>query len=176
MEQKVQANVEEVKTESTENVEVQTTEKVEQKTFTQNEVNNIVKDRVAKVEKKYANIDINKYNEYIESQKTEAEKQEELKRENTELKNKITELENANVVANANVDPKFQKFVINEVTQLGGDFKEQLDTYLKDNEQYLIKKETPKVTTGVPLNGENVVDENKAYLDKKYANNPYYKK
>lgn len=179
MEQEVK-NVEEVETtETTENAETQTAEQNEQKTFTQEEVNDIVKSRLAKLEKKYTNVDLDKYNEYLESQKTEAEKQAEVLNENAELKAKITELENTTAVANANVNPKFQKFVISEVSQLDGDFNENLSKYLEDNKQYLNVVETPQKpnTTGLNLNGSNEgVSEEKAYLDKKYANNPYYKK
>lgn len=178
MEQEVQ-NVESVETETTENTETQTAKQNEPKTFTQEEVNEIVKSRLAKVEKKYANVDLDKYNEYLESQKTEAEKQAEVLNENTELKARISELEHTNAVANANVSPKFQKFVISEVSGMEGEFNDNLTKYLEDNKQYLNIVEEPKkpTTTGLAQSGTNKpVSENKAYLDRKYANNPYYKK
>lgn len=178
MEQEVQ-NVESVQTETTENTETQTVEQNEVKTFTQEEVNEIVKSRLAKVEKKYANVDLDKYNEYLESQKTEAERQAEVLNENTELKARINELEHTNAVANANVSSKFQKFVISEVSGMEGDFNDNLIKYLEDNKQYLNVVEEPKkpTTTGLAQSGTNKsVSEEQAYLDKKYANNPFYKK
>ena len=79
------------------------------------------------------------------------------------------------VVANAGVDSKFQKFVFSEVSK-EGNFEDNLKEYLKNNNQYLIKDEKTK-TTGYSQNTSNSqISEEKAYLDKKYANNPYYKK
>ena len=130
----------EVKTEA---VEVQTTSQNEQKTFTQEEVNAMILKAESKLNKKYEGVDLKAYNEWKESQKTEAEKQSEILKENETLKAKLLEAENKSVVANAGVDSKFQKFVISEVSQI---------------------KTNPSVS------------EEKTYLDKKYANNPYYKK
>jgi len=101
--------------------------------------------------------ELKKYNEWKESQKTEAEKQSEVLVENEKLKNRITELENMQVVANASVDSKFQKFVLSEVLQMEGEFEDNLKDYLKENPQYLQTKETvetPK-TTGVPVQKNN---------------------
>ena len=53
--------------------------------------------------------------------------------------------ENKSVVANAGVDSKFQKFVLSEVSEMEGDFEDNLKDYLKENPQFLINKvETPK--------------------------------
>lgn len=162
----------------TEVVEVQTTSQNEQKTFTQEEVNAMILKAESKLNKKYEGVDLKAYNEWKESQKTEAEKQSEILKENETLKAKLLEAENKSVVANAGVDSKFQKFVISEVSQMEGEFEANLTNYLKDNPQYLFQKEEKKVvTTGFSQNKTNPsVSEEKTYLDKKYANNPYYKK
>lgn len=132
-------------------VDAQTTSKNETKTFTQEEVNAMILKAESKVNKKYEGVDLKKYKEWEESQKTDAEKQQEILKENETLKSKIVELENISVVANAGVDSKFQKFVFSEVSK-EGDFEENLKNYLKDNPQYLKEKEVeiPK-NTGIPV-------------------------
>ena len=165
-----QENVQNV--EKTENVDTQTTEQNEVKTFTQEEVNQIIKTRLRNIP---SDDELKAYNDWKESQKTEAEKNAEVLKENESLKSRINELENMQVVANACVDSKFQKFVFSEVSK-EGNFEDNLKEYLKNNNQYLIKEEKTK-TTGYSQNTSNSqIREEKAYLDKKYANNPYYKK
>ena len=165
-----QENVQNV--EKTENVDTQTTEQNEVKTFTQEEVNQIIKTRLRNIP---SDDELKAYNDWKESQKTEAEKNAEVLKENESLKSRINELENMKVVANAGVDSKFQKFVFSEVSK-EGNFEDNLKEYLKNNNQYLIKEEKTK-TTGYSQNTSNSqISEEKAYLDKKYANNPYYKK
>lgn len=165
-----QENVQTV--EKTENVDTQTTEQNEAKTFTQEEVNQIIKTRLRNIP---SDDELKAYNDWKESQKTEAEKNAEVLKENESLKSRINELENMQVVANAGVDSKFQKFVFSEVSK-EGNFEDNLKEYLKNNNQYLIKEEKTK-TTGYSQNTSNSqISEEKAYLDKKYANNPYYKK
>lgn len=158
-------------------VDTQTTNQNEPKTFTQEEVNAMILKAENKINKKYEGVDLKAYNEWQESQKTEAEKQSEILKENETLKARLLEAENKSVVANAGVDSKFQKFVMSEVSQMEGEFGDNLSTYLKDNPQYLFQKEEKKTTTGFSQNQANPsVSEEKSYLDKKYANNPYYKK
>lgn len=152
MEQEVQ-NVE-VENTTTENTETQTAEQNVEKTFTQSEFKEALDKEVAR---KTRNIpskeELKAFNEWKESQKTEAEKQNETLKENETLKARIIELENQSVVANAGVDSKFQKFILSEVSQMEGDFEDNLKDYLKENPQYLQTKETvetPK-TTGVAV-------------------------
>ena len=72
-------------------VEAQTTSQNEPKTFTQEEVNAMILKAESKVNKKYEGVDIKKYKEWEESQKSDAEKQQEVLKENETLKNKIIE-------------------------------------------------------------------------------------
>ena len=159
-------------------VDTQTTNQNEPKTFTQEEVNAMILKAENKITKKYEGVDLKAYKEWEESQKTEAEKQSEIIKENESLKTQLREAENKTVVANAGVDSKFQRFVISEVSNQEGEFEDNLKSYLKDNPQFLIQKEEKKpTTTGFSQTTANEsVSEEKAYLDKKYANNPYYKK
>ena len=121
-----------------------------EKTYTQEEVNAINAKLKDKYEKKYAGIDLKKYKEWEESQKTDSEKQQEILQENKTLKKQLAYAENKSVVANAGIDSKFQKFVLSEVSEMEGDFEDNLKDYLKENPQYLIQEEvkTPK-TNGV---------------------------
>ena len=122
----------------------QPVEKTE-KTYTQEEVNALDKKLKEKYEKKYAGIDLKKYKEWEESQKTDSQKQQEILQENETLKKQLAYAENKSVVANAGVDSKFQKFVLSEVSEMEGDFEDNLKDYLKENPQFLINKvETPK--------------------------------
>ena len=117
MEQKEVQNVGTVEeTKTTENVDTKTTEQNEVKTFTQEEVNTMIQDRITREKKNMPSKDeLKAFNEWKESQKTEAEKQSETLKENEKLKARIVELENQSVVANAGVGSKFQKFVLSEV-------------------------------------------------------------
>lgn len=162
MEQGNVQNVEETNVETTENTETQTAEEKVEKTFTQDEVNSMIKDRVARANKNMPSKDeLKAFKEWKESKKTEAEKQSEILLENEKLKIRNAELENMQVVANASVDSKFQKFVLSEVLQMEGEFEDNLKEYLKENPQYLQTKETvetPK-TTGVAVKKINNSDE-----------------
>lgn len=152
MEQEVQ-NVE-VENTTTENTETQTAEQNVEKTFTQSEFKEALNKEVARKTKNIpSKEELKEFNEWKESQKTAAEKQSETLKENETLKARIIELENQSVVANARVDSKFQKFILSEVSQMEGDFEDNLKDYLKENPQYLQTKETvetPK-TTGVAV-------------------------
>lgn len=155
MEQEHVQNVEETNVETTENTETQTVEQNVEKTFTQSEFKAALDKEVARKTKGMpTKEELKVFKEWKESQKTEVEKQSDLLLENEKLKSRNAELENMQVVANASVDSKFQKFVLSEVLQMGGEFEDNLKDYLKDNPQYLHTKETvetPK-TTGVAVN------------------------
>ena len=135
-------------TQTEEKTEVSGEQPVEknEKTFTQEEVNAMLAKEKKKMPSKE---DMKAFNERKESQKTEEDKKNEILLENETLKKQLAYAENKSVVANAGVDSKFQKFVLSEVSEMEGDFEDNLKDYLKDNPQFLISKvETPK-TNGV---------------------------
>lgn len=132
------------KTEATVTEPVKKTEDV--KTFTQDEVNAMMAKERSKMPSKE---DLKAFNEWKESQKTETEKSLEKDKKIETLEKQLAYAENKSVVANAGVDAKFQKFVLSEVSELEGEFEDNLKDYLKENPQFLINKvETPK-TNGV---------------------------
>lgn len=149
MEQENVQNVTEEKV--TENAETQTAEEKVEKAFaTQEDFNEALKKEVAR---KTRNVpskeELKAFNEWKESKKTETEKSLEKDKRIETLEKQLTYAENKSVVANAGVDSKFQKFVLSEVSEMEGDFEDNLKDYLKENPQFLINKvETPK-TNGV---------------------------
>ena len=151
MEQENFQNVETTNVKATENTETQTAEEKVEKAFaTQEEFNEALKKEVAR---KTRNVpskeELKAFNEWKESQKTETEKSLEKDKKIETLEKQLAYAENKSVVANAGVDAKFQKFVLSEVSELEGDFEDNLKDYLKENPQFLISKvETPK-TNGV---------------------------
>lgn len=163
---------------ATQNVVTQPTQKNEGKTFTQEEVNTMIQDRLAREKKNMPTDDeLKEFKTWKDSKMTEAEKYQKMVAENASLKAKVQDFENMIVVRNAGVESKFEKFVYSEVKDMEGNLEDNLKDYLKNNPQYLQKQiEKPK-STGFSQNGSNnTVSDEKAYLDKKYANNPYYKK
>lgn len=157
----------EEKTEVSGEQPVEKTEKEEVKTFTQDEVNAMLAKEKKKMPSKE---DLKAFNEWKESQKTESEKQLEKDKKIEALEKQLTYAENKSVVANAGVDSKFQKFVLSEVSEMEGDFEDNLKDYLKENPQFLISKvETPK-TNGVATKkiSENADDGVTAILKAKH--------
>lgn len=177
MEQENVQNVTEEKV--TENAETQTAEEKVEKTFaTQEDFNEALKKEVARKTRNLpSKEDLKAFNEWKESQKSKEDKKNKILQENEALKKQLVIAENKSVVANAGVDSKFQKFVLSEVSEMEGDFDDNLKNYLKDNPQYLNTQNNSNRSTGQNQNnGAKKENENKEYLDKKYANNPYYKK
>ena len=151
MEQENVQNVEDTIVETTENTETQTVEEKVEKTFaTQEDFNEALKKEVARKTRNLpSKEDLKAFNEWKESQKTETEKSLEKDKKIETLEKQLAYAENKSVVANAGVDSKFQKFVLSEVSEIEGDFEDNLKDYLKENPQYLVSKvETPK-TNGV---------------------------
>lgn len=150
MEQEDVQNVTEEKV--TENTETQTVEEKVEKTFaTQEDFNEALKKEVARKTRNLpSKEDLKAFNEWKESQKTEEDKKNEILLENETLKKQLMIAENKSVVANAGVDSKFQKFVLSEVSEMEGDFEDNLKDYLKENPHYLTQKESEtQKTNGV---------------------------
>lgn len=137
----------ETATTTTDQVENKSTEVV--KTFTQEEVNGIVKDRLAKAQKGIpSKEELAKYNEWKESQQSQQEKYDNLVKNSSEKDNTISNLEKENAVLKAGVtDLDEIEFICYKVGKMDGDFKENLTQYLADNPKYTKKQETK--ATGV---------------------------
>lgn len=141
MEQEVQAKVETETTTTTENVENNSAEVV--KTFTQEEVNGIVKERLAKAQKGIpSKEELAKYNEWKESQKSQQDKYDDLVKNSNEKDHTILTLEKEIAVLKAGIlDQDEIEFICYKVGKMDGDFKENLSQYLADNPKYTKKQE-----------------------------------
>lgn len=148
--------VENVKVEETGNVGTQANEnKVEEKaekTYTQSDFNAMDKKLKEKYEKKYAGIDIAKYKEWEESQKTAEQRQAEKEAEYVEKDKRIVLLENKLKLKDANVSKEYEDFVLFTVSNMDGEFEDNLGQFLKDNPKYIKGQEiTEQKATGTPV-------------------------
>ena len=124
-----------------------------ERTYTQEEYNALDKKLKAKYEKKYAGIDIAKYNEWVESQKTAEQKQAEKEAEYLKKDSKISDLEKENAILKAGVKDDID-YVLFKVSKMEGDFDENLAKFLKDNPKYTSNEKIVKtVGTSAKLDG-----------------------
>lgn len=141
-----------------ENVDTQATKnkdeaKPAEKTFSQAEFNKFEKDLKAKYKEKYKG-----YDEWLESQKTEVEKQKELTQKMADTENENVTLKKENQVLKSGVSVDDADYVVFKVSKMEGDFEENLGNFLKENPKYLRVKEpveTPQNTDGVAVNKNN---------------------
>lgn len=150
-------------------------ENVEVKTFTQEEVNAILLKERKKIPSKE---ELQQFNEWKESQKTEEEKKTELTQKMTDTANENISLRQENQVLKSGVNADDADYVLFKVSKMEGEFEDNLKDFLKNNPKYLQKNEKNDSanTTGFSQNNTSQPkSEAQAYLDKKYANNPYYK-
>ena len=155
---------EEIKNENveTETTTVEETEKNSEnveKTFTQKDVDNIVKERLAKAKKDIpSKEELAEYNEWKESQKTQQDKYNELVKKDAEKDTTISDLQKENLVLKAGViDDDDIEFIIFKVNKMEGDFKENLKNYLAENPKFTKKQETK--ATGVEMKNANTKKE-----------------
>lgn len=148
------------------NVEAETTpiepvennsENVVEKTFTQDEVNAIVKERLAKAQKGIPSKDeLAKYNDWKESQKTQQDKYDELVKKENENLSTISTLQKENLVLKAGIiDADEIEFICYKVGKMEGDFEENLKEFLADNPKFIKKQESK--ATGVESKSTSVV-------------------
>ncbi len=144
-----QKEVQEVETETTTTEEVENNSEEVVKTFTQEEVDNIVKERLAKAKKGIpSKEELTKYNEWKESQKTQQDKYDELLKKESEKDNTISNLQKENLVLKSGVtDDDEIEFIVYKVSKMDGDFEDNLKQYLADNPKHAKKQETK--ATGV---------------------------
>ena len=140
-----QKDVQEVETETTTTEEVETnSEEVVEKKFTQSEVDNIVKERLAKAKKGMpSKEELTKYNEWKESQKTQQDKYDELVKKDSEKDTTISNLTKENLVLKSGVtDSDEIEFIVYKVSKMEGEFEDNLKNYLAENPKYIKKQET----------------------------------
>lgn len=124
-----------------------------EKTFSQAEFNKFEKDLKAKYKEKYKG-----YDEWLESQKTEVEKQKELTQKMADTESENVTLKQENQVLKSGVSVDDADYVVFKVSKMEGDFEENLGNFLKENPKYLQTnetEETPQNTDGVAVNKNN---------------------
>lgn len=156
MENTQNQTVEDVKVEGTGEADTQTADNnqnektVDVKTEAQKIADGIVAKKMKGMPTKE---ELKAFKDWQESKKTEAEKQTELTQDNVNLKNQNSLLTQKLAVVDAGVDKEYRDFIQFTVSQMEGEFEDNLDTFLKENPKYLQKEETvetPK-TTGVEI-------------------------
>lgn len=132
----------------------------EVKTFTQEEVNSIVEERLAKAKKNMpSKEELQQYNEWKETQKTEQEKINDkinqLQTNNGTLTNENSQLKAQLEVLNNNAKKEFVRFITSEVLAMVNettDLKTAIKSYKKDNPQYFGDTVIKKTQTSPSLN------------------------
>lgn len=117
-------------------------------TFTQEQVNELVKERLARAKKDIPSKDeLSKFKEWQEAQKTEAEKQAEQVNQLNKANQKVNELNRKLSVLETGVNKEDIDYVLFKVGQMEGEFNDNLENFLKENPKYLGTEEVK--TTGV---------------------------
>lgn len=164
MEQKDVQNVDETKeTKTTENADTQTAEEKEVKTFTQEEVNVMIQERLGKEKKKMpSKEELEAFNNWKESQKTETEKQQEKEEKYAKQDLELISTKQENKVLRSGVLAEDVDYVVFKVSKMEGDFEDNLEEFLKQNPKYLQKQETEETpkTTGVAVSKIKTNEEN----------------
>ena len=110
----------------------------EEKTFTQKELDEIVEKRLAKVKKNIpSKEELQKYNDWLESQKTEAEKNEEKQKEYEKIALERDNFQRENLLLRKGVKNDDIDYVMFKVSKQKGDFEDNLEQFLTDNPKYL---------------------------------------
>lgn len=145
------------------------------KIFTQEEVNALLAKEKKNLPSKE---ELKAFKDWQESQKTEEQKrQEEVVRMQNLQNDNNSQSQIISIMRNG-IDYETAEFIQFKLSKMDGDFDTNLETYLAENKNKFTKEETKKpVTTGFSQSKTNTsTNTNKDYLDRKYADNPYYKK
>lgn len=127
-----------------------------EKTYTQEEYNAFEKKLKEKYEKKYSGIDIAKYKEWVESQKSQEEKSAEKELEYQKAISEKEEILKENKVLKAGVKSDDVEFITFKVSKMEGDFEDNLTKFLKENPKYLNTEPqfVKKVSSSVSMVGK----------------------
>lgn len=154
-----------------------------EKTFTQAELDNILKDRLSKAKSGMpTKEELTAFKQWQESQKTEEQKQADAIRLEQEAKQqaiaRATAAEAKVACFAKGVKPEF----VDDVQALASrlvtdetDLDTALDTVISKYPMFKGSTENPAITTGTKTTGTQL-SEQEAYLNRKYKNNPYFKK
>jgi murein L,D-transpeptidase YcbB/YkuD len=129
-----------------------------EKLLTQEEVDKIVADRLAREKKKLPpKEELDKFNEWKEAQKSEQERQAEALKELEQYRAREEAVIKENTALKNGVKSDDIDYVLFKVSKMEGDFEANLKDFLSTNPRF-IDKEEPK-TTGVKTSGVNTPKE-----------------
>ena len=112
----------------------------------------MLKKEIQKAEKKYEGIDVAKYKEWVESQKTAEQKQAEKEAEYAQKDTTISQLQKENAILKAGVKEADDiDYVLYKVSKMEGEFEENLAKFLKDNPKFLGQELEERKATGAPV-------------------------
>lgn len=144
-----------VETETTTTEEVETKKEESVKTFTQEEVNELLGKEKSRLKKGMpSKEELDAFNEWKESQKTEQERQQENLTKISNLENDKIALYQENLILKKGVKPEDVDYIQFKVAKMDGDFEENLDSYLADNSKF-----TKPVATGTQTHTTSVEKE-----------------
>lgn len=158
-----------VETETTETTQVEQTNEVvkEEKTFTQEEVNEIVKTRIAKEKKGIpSKEELQEFTNWKESQKTAEEKNAEKEKENQLILTERDNLKRENLLLRKGVKEEDIDYVLFKVSRQEGEFKDNLESYLTENPKYLKSYVEPTKTIDLGGNHSNEKPNDDAFVNK----------
>lgn len=115
----------------------------DEKTFTQADLDRIVEDRLARERKKIPSADeLKKFNDWKKEQQTEAERQAEREKEFAALQSENAKLKNEAAIIRSGVNSDDVDYVLFKVSQMDGDFEDNLKKFLASNKKYTEAKTT----------------------------------
>lgn len=104
--------------------------------------------------------ELDAFKKWKESQKTETEKQAEIQKQLTQREQEATNLKNENLVLKKGVNVDDVDYVLFKVSKMEGDFEENLDGFLKENDKFLKSNSSSDVSepkdTGVSVNKTDI--------------------
>ena len=149
----------------------------ETKTFTQEELNNIVEERIAKIKKSIpTKEELDELKLYKESKKTDEQKRIEEQTRLATVEKEKSDYQQRFEILTKGVSAEDVEYIQFKVSKMDGDFNDNLTKFLVDNPKYTTKEPAKKAdTTGFRQSTTPTKNEQEAYLDDKYKNNPWYK-
>lgn len=122
-----------------------------EKTFTQEQVNQMIADRVAREKRNLpSDVDMKEFREWKKSRQTDAEKLAALETELEKTRAELIMAQNMSAVSNADCRPEFTEFVTDRVSKMEGDFEKNLASYKKQHPQYFGVNETVRMMSSSP--------------------------
>lgn len=120
-----------------------------EKTYTQEEYQSGIDKAIANRFKDYpSKEELEEYKEWKKTQKKvqEEQKQQEKNEKEEEFNKKINNLQNENKILKKGINSKYADYVLFSVSKMEGEFDDNLETFIKENEELLKGK---PITTGI---------------------------